>query len=50
LKLAPAILAVWLTTHAAVFEQSKSTKKATLLVSAPCAPHAPVQGPEPSTQ
>ncbi len=49
LKLAPAILAVWLTAHAAVFEQSKSTQNATLLVSVPCASHALVQGPEPST-
>src|SRR5271166_417979 len=45
---APEIFAVWLTTHAAVFVQSRSTKNARLLVSVPCDPHSAVQGPEPS--
>src|SRR5690349_20846796 len=46
---APAILAVWLTTHAMGLGQSKSTQNAMLFVSAPWAPHPLVQGPEGST-
>src|ERR1035437_7782418 len=42
------IFAVWLTMHAVVLEQSRSTQNATLLVSLPCDPHSAVQGPDPS--
>src|SRR5271157_4263082 len=42
----PEIFPVWLITHAVVLEQSISNQKAILLVSAPCDPHSPVQGPE----
>lgn len=44
----PEIFAVWLTTHAVVGKQSRSTQNATLLVSVPCDPHSPVHGPEES--
>src|ERR1700722_19409546 len=44
----PEIFAVWLTTHAVVREQSRSTQDATLFESVPCDPHSAVQGPEPS--
>src|SRR5437899_3014332 len=45
---APEIFAVWATTHALGFEQSRSTQKITLFVSVPCGPHELVHGPDPS--
>src|ERR1700730_16610743 len=42
----PAIFPVWLTTHAAVFAQSRSNQNSTLLASVPCDPQSLLQGPD----